>query len=86
MKNLIMHSITLTQGFIFGVIFYQIISFNTNDYTEGWKDGYKAGYCFEIINCVEPIPPVAPVPKAECPSGYKCGYNRGFVKGKKDKE
>lgn len=56
------------------------------EYCEGWEDGYQEGYCHEIVNCVKPIAPVCPIPKIECREGYRCGYNRGFTKGRRDKE
>lgn len=64
-----------------------ILSLSTpTKYCEGWEDGYQEGYCHEIVNCIKPIPPVCPVPKIECDEGYRCGYNRGFERGRKDKE
>lgn len=62
-----------------------IAFFVQSEYNKGWNKGYKAGWCHEIPNCIEPIPPIAPVPKTECPRGYKCGYNRGFVTALEDR-
>ena len=52
-------------------------------YADGWKVGYKAGYCFEVVGCIKPIPPVAPIAKIGFDK-YQDGYNRGFTKGKSD--
>jgi len=54
-----------------------------DNYCDGWEDGYKAGWCYEVVGCVDPIVPVCPVPTVNCNSGYKCGYNRGFKAGMK---
>jgi hypothetical protein len=56
-----------------------------NDYCTGWDKGYKAGYCYEKgFGCIAPISPICPIPRIDCMEGYKCGYNRGFVKGLQD--
>lgn len=51
------------------------------DYCRGWDKGYVEGYCHENPNCIKPIPPICPIPKIDCSEGYRCGYNRGFLKG-----
>ena len=64
-----------------------LTSFTTEDkYCEGFQDGYKAGYCYEVVGCIEPTPPICPTPTVNCSTGYKCGYNRGFAKGKADQD
>jgi len=71
------------------ILFIGILtSFTANsqtDYSKGWKNGYKEGYCYGYYGCVAPVAPVSPVPRAG-ESSYKDGYNRGFVKGKKDRQ
>ena len=52
-------------------------------YCEGWEDGYIAGYCYRKYGCIEPIPPVCPIPEIN-EDGYRDGYNRGFIKGRAD--
>lgn len=53
------------------------------NFTKGFNDGYKKGYCQDQgIGCIEPIPPIAPIPKIEENSNsYTDGYNRGFKMG-----
>ena len=52
-------------------------------YADGWKEGYKEGWCYEVQFCIAPVPPVCPVPRVG-ENSYKGGYNRGFTKGKSD--
>ncbi|MBT0609223.1 tetratricopeptide repeat protein [Aequorivita echinoideorum] len=58
-------------------------SFAQSKYTNGFNNGYKKGFCQDQgVGCVEPVPPVAPVPKVgENSSSYSDGYNRGFKMG-----
>jgi len=55
-----------------------------DSYCEGWEKGYVAGYCYEVVNCIEPVVPVCPIPEIGFDT-YQDGYNRGFTKGKEDK-
>jgi len=55
-----------------------------SDYCDGWKAGYKAGYCYQQVYCLEPLPPLCPLPQIGRNS-YEDGYNDGFVKGRRDK-
>lgn len=55
-----------------------------SDFCDGWEAGYKAGYCYQIPHCLEPLPPLCPLPKINEDS-YQDGYNRGFLKGKRDR-
>ena len=66
------------------------MAFSTNrDYCDGWDDGYKAGYCYDVEQeqpnpfCLEPIPPLCPLPGLN-ESTYEHGYNRGFLHGIED--
>ena len=55
-----------------------------SDYCDGWEQGYCQGWKSvkgQMSLC--PITPVCPVAKVDCNSGYRCGYNRGFVAGRK---
>jgi len=68
-----------------------VVSFSfiatTTKFEKGFNDGYKNGWCYEINNCIEPIVPIAPIPNInESDTSYTDGYNRGFTKGKIDKE
>jgi hypothetical protein len=54
-----------------------------SDYCQGWKAGYKAGYCYEKVYCLEPLTPLCPLPQIGRNS-YEDGYNDGFVKGRRD--
>lgn len=72
--------ILLLLGFIF------ISSdLRVNDYCEGWEEGHCEGWRdvkgqFSVC----PVPPICPVPKVNCDRGYRCGYNRGFKRGRRD--
>lgn len=59
----------------------------SSQYQKGWRDGYKAGYCYPDPpeRCIAPVAPVPPVPRVGEHS-YQHGYNRGFQKGKFDKD
>ena len=62
-----------------------ICVFFTSSYCEGWKDGYCEGWKEvkgQYSYC--PIVPICPIPKYDCNSGYRCGYNRGFLRGMRD--
>jgi hypothetical protein len=53
-------------------------------YCEGWETGYCEGWQYvkgEWSIC--PITPICPIPKL-MQTEYLDGYNRGFVKGRKD--
>ncbi len=57
--------------------------FGQSKYNNGFNDGYKKGYCHDKgISCIEPIPPIAPIPAiGEDLNSYQDGYNRGFKMG-----
>ncbi len=52
-------------------------------YENGFYKGYKQGFCYIIgPSCIEPIPPIAPIPRvSESLEHYMDGYNRGFKRG-----
>lgn len=62
-----------------------ISAVSKEDYCDGWKKGYEAGYCYEVQNCIKPIVPVCPIPKLNEKS-FQDGYNRGFTVGKSNKK
>ena len=63
-----------------------IAALSQNDYSRGFNNGYKKGYCYKEFACIEPIPPIAPVPRYdESWDSYIDGYNRGFKMGLEDK-
>lgn len=58
------------------------ISFAQSKFADGFKEGYKKGYCYEKQNCVAPPPPPVPALKVgEKSDSYQDGYNRGFKMG-----
>lgn len=73
MKKIVFVAFLIISNFVFG---------QTN-YNNGFKDGYKKGYCQDKgISCIEPIPPIAPIPAiGENLDSYQDGYNRGFKMG-----
>lgn len=74
-----------TTLFVFTVLAaIMLMGAEVSKYTEGWEDGYCSGWrMVKGQEVVCPVAPPAPVPKASCPEGYRCGYDRGFVAGKK---
>lgn len=68
------------------VLMMLFVSYTPEEKTfcDGWKEGYKAGWCFEIVNCIDPVVPTCPIPEIN-EKTYKDGYNRGFLKGKEDR-
>jgi hypothetical protein len=61
------------------------LSTGESDFCDGFKKGYKNGYCFEQELCLAPLTPLCPLPKLNQDS-YQNGYDVGFVKGKEAKE
>jgi|TARA_R110000772_G_C13213858_1_gene431192 hypothetical protein len=54
-------------------------------YCDGWKAGYEQGWCYEIPNCIKPIVPICPIAKVN-QNRYVDGYNRGFIKGRSNRQ
>jgi tetratricopeptide (TPR) repeat protein len=65
------------------LLFVTTLSFAQTKFTDGFNTGYKKGYCQDQrVGCIEPIPPISPIPKiGESSSSYTDGYNRGFEMG-----
>jgi len=65
------------------LLLFSITSFSQSKFTNGFRDGYKEGYCHnQGIGCLSPNPPIAPNPKiGESLNSYQDGYNRGFEQG-----
>src|ERR1035437_8933631 len=57
--------------------------FCQTNYSLGYSDGYKVGYCYNRgVNCVPPVVPVTPVSRVgESLDSYFDGYNRGLLVG-----
>ena len=68
--------------FLFALLI-SVSSFGQTQFSNGWKDGYKKGYCNNDLGCIDPIPPAPPVPPIKMTniSDYKFGYNEGFQAG-----
>lgn len=60
-----------------------IFSFSQSNFSNGFKDGYKKGFCHnQGVSCIPPNPPIAPIPTVnESNNSYQDGYNRGFETG-----
>ena len=66
--------------FAMGLLLIQSAVKADSGFCAGYKDGYAAGWCYEDNFCIDPIPPICPIPKIG-ESGYQDGYNRGFIDG-----
>jgi hypothetical protein len=53
-------------------------------FCDGFKVGYKNGYCYGDNFCIAPIPPICPIPHIG-ENSYADGYNRGFLEGLNDR-
>lgn len=49
-------------------------------FCDGFRAGYKEGYCYQEYACVTPVTPVCPVPNVG-ERTFQDGYNRGFMAG-----
>lgn len=68
------------------MFFYVLYAFmDVDKYCNGFEEGYKSGYCYQVRGCIEPIPPICPIPLLG-QEGYKDGYDRGFQLGFSDRE
>jgi hypothetical protein len=68
-------------------VLLNIVSLAQNDYSRGFQNGYKEGYCYNDFGCISPIPPITPIPLiGESNDNYQDGYNRGFKLGLEDKQ
>jgi hypothetical protein len=73
----------------FVALLLSLSTFGQSDYSRGFQNGYKAGYCYNDPGCINfpPIPPMAPMPRiGESQDNYQDGYNRGFKRGLEDKQ
>ena len=68
--------------FIFFIL-NSLTIFSQTNFDRGFSEGYKKGFCQDKgIGCMEPIPPIAPIPEiGEDMNSYNDGYNRGFKMG-----
>lgn len=58
-----------------------------NNFEKGFKVGFKNGYCYKESNCIAPICPIPPVIELnESLNNYSDGYDRGFVRGRKERK
>lgn len=68
-------------------LFISIPVFSQTEFSRGFQNGYKVGYCYREQGCIPPIPPITPILRiGESQDNYQDGYNRGFKQGLEDKE
>jgi hypothetical protein len=65
------------------LLFYTMFSFNLHfgDYCDGFRNGFKDGYCYRESYCIPPIPPLCPMRRFGEDDTYTDGYKRGFIVG-----
>jgi len=78
----------MKKSFLLFIIFINIsnLILSQSRYDNGYSAGYLKGFCYKANyngkTCIEPIPPLAPLPKLnENNDNYTDGYNRGYVEG-----
>ncbi len=73
---------------LFGNIILSLMifsAFTTDEFCDGWEFGYEQGWCYDQVGeCITPILPLCPIPEIYRDT-YQDGYNRGFIKGREDK-
>ncbi|MFH1739947.1 MAG: hypothetical protein ABIH23_13130 [bacterium] len=62
------------------VIVLAAMAVMASGFCDGWKAGYKAGYCYKKFSCISPIAPICPIP-AIGEDTWMGGYQRGFLAG-----
>ena len=77
------------KNIIFKVFIASLLlsSFNSigqtkDDYINGYKDGFKVGYCLNTVNCSAPIPNSRSIFIGDRPLQYPIGYAQGLEDGK----
>lgn len=55
------------------------------DFCKGWDKGYVHGYCINDPTCLEPLPPLCPLPYLD-QDKYEDGFTRGVLQGKADRK
>lgn len=63
---------------------YSLTVYSQTTFGDGYKEGYKKGYCGEEIRCIPPIPPIPPIASPGFDK-YSDGYARGIKDGTKAK-
>lgn len=60
------------------LITFSVLAYGS--FCAGYKDGYKAGYCYGQYGCLAPLTPMCPMARLG-ENTYMDGYNRGFLAG-----
>lgn len=75
---------TVISFFFFCLL--SIVGYSQTAFQNGFKEGYRNGYCYQDYSCISPVPPITPITRVgENPNSYQDGYNRGFEMGRDDK-
>ena len=81
---LLNETLTMKKLILFSILSISFLGYSQNEFSDGYKAGYKEGNCFDkTVGCISRIPPIAPIPPVG-KNTYKDGYNIGFTKGKSD--
>ncbi|MBU1621739.1 MAG: hypothetical protein KJ604_19975 [Gammaproteobacteria bacterium] len=62
------------------IIAFVAIATMASGFCDGWRAGYKAGYCYKKYTCLAPLVPLCPLPGLG-EDTWLGGYNRGFLAG-----
>jgi hypothetical protein len=62
-----------------------VANYEPKTYCDGFKKGYREGFCYNDPFCISPISPICPNPIVNF-TEYKHGYQRGFKAGLKARE
>ena len=73
------------KKFLLLLFFIPLVSFGQSSFNDGFKAGYKKGYCLEDIGCIPPIPSIPPISKPGF-NTYSDGYARGVQDGNRTRQ
>jgi len=70
----------------FTLMLFTFLAKSQSNYDRGFKEGYKAGYCYNESPCMVGSVVVDPPNPSESYNSYQDGYNHGFTKGSNENQ